>query len=86
MLRAVAARTRTCVREVDTVARIGGDEIAIILVGAGETEAANVLAKIVAANAAPLMHDDAAMYAAKAAGGNAYRFWLKPQAARESGR
>jgi GGDEF domain-containing protein len=29
-------------------------------------------------------HADAAMYAAKAAGGNGYRFWLKPQARLES--
>lgn len=115
VLRAVAARTRACVREADTVARVGGDEIAMILVGAGEADAASVLAKIVAANAAPLVHDgaelratvsvgaagypddaveretlrkhaDAAMYDAKAAGGNRYRFWLKPPAARESGR
>jgi diguanylate cyclase (GGDEF)-like protein/PAS domain S-box-containing protein len=99
VLQAVAARTRACVREADTVARIGGDEFAILLVGAGEADAAAVLAKVVAANAAPLMHDgtelratvsvgaagfpddaresealrkhaDAAMYAAKAAGGN----------------
>ena len=54
-----AARTRACVREADTVARIGGDEIAILLLGA-------------------------AMYAAKAAGGNGYRFWVKPQARLES--
>ena len=101
MLQAVAARTRGCVRDADTVARIGGDEFAILLVGAGEADAASVLAKVVAANAAPLRHDsvelratlsvgatgfpddardaevlrkqaDAAMYAAKAAGGNRY--------------
>lgn len=106
VLRAVAARTRACVREADTVARIGGDEIALILVGAGEADAANALAKIVAANAAPLMHDgielratvsvgaagfpddandaellrkhaDAAMYAAKAAGGNRYAHYRR---------
>lgn len=103
VLRAVAARTRGCVRDADTVARVGGDEIAIILVGAGEDQAASVLAKVVAANAAPLAYDgaelratvsvgaagypgdateretlrkhaDAAMYAAKAAGGNGVRF------------
>ena len=113
VLQAVAARTRACVREADTVARIGGDEIAIVLVGAAQADAESVLAKVVAANAAPLQHDgvelratvsvgaagfpddakegevlrkhaDAAMYAAKAAGGNGYRFWLKPQAGPES--
>ena len=113
VLQAVAARTRACVREADTVARIGGDEIAILLVGAAQADAESVLAKVVAANAAPLQHDgvelratvsigaadfpnaanegealrkhaDAAMYAAKAAGGNGYRFWVKPQARLES--
>ncbi len=113
VLQAVAARTRACVREADTVARIGGDEIAILLVGAAQADAEGVLAKVVAANAAPLQHDgvelratvsvgaagfphdakegealrkhaDAAMYAAKAAGGNGYRFRLKPQAGPES--
>ena len=113
VLQAVAARTRACVREADTVARIGGDEIAILLLGAARADAESVLAKVVAANAAPLQHDgvelratvsigaadfpeaanegealrkhaDAAMYAAKAAGGNGYRFWVKPQARLES--
>ena len=106
VLRAVAARTRACVRDADTVARIGCDEIAILLVGAGEADAASALAKIVAANAAPLAHDgaqlratvsvgaasypddaterealrkhaDAAMYRAKAAGGNRYAFYRR---------
>jgi len=94
------------VREADTVARIGGDEIALILVGAGEADAASALGKVVNANAAPLMHDgtelratvsvgaagfpddgkegevlrkcaDAAMYAAKAAGGNRYAHYRR---------
>ena len=106
VLQAVAARTRACVRDADTVARIGGDEIAVILVGADEGRAGGVLAKIVAANAAPVTHDglelratvsvgasgyphdatdeetlrkraDAAMYAAKAAGGNRYAFYRR---------
>ena len=99
VLQAVAARTRACLREADTVARIGGDEFAIILPGAAEADAARILQKIVAANAVPLRYDgreirasvsvgaasyprdaadeealrklaDAAMYAAKGAGGN----------------
>jgi diguanylate cyclase (GGDEF)-like protein len=45
------------VRRADTVARIGGDELAILLVGTPESQAARVFAKIVAANAAPLAYE-----------------------------
>ena len=55
-------------READTVARIGAADFPH---AAKEGE---VLRR----------HADAAMYAAKAAGGNGYRFWLKPQARLES--
>ena len=54
VLQAVAARTRRCLREADTVARIGGDEFGLILPGSGAATAARVLQKIVAANAAPV--------------------------------
>jgi diguanylate cyclase (GGDEF)-like protein/PAS domain S-box-containing protein len=57
-LQAVAARTRGCVREADTVARIGGDEFGLILTGAGAAAAAKVLEKVVAANAVPLAFKD----------------------------
>lgn len=57
VLQAVTARTRRWVREADTVARVGGDEFALILTGAGEHAAARVLAKVVAANAAPIQFE-----------------------------
>ena len=60
-LQAVAARTRGCVREADTVARIGGDEFGLILTGAGPEAAAKVLEKVVAANAVPVSFKDEAV-------------------------
>jgi diguanylate cyclase (GGDEF)-like protein/PAS domain S-box-containing protein len=105
VLQAVAMRTTNSIRDVDTVARIGGDEFGLILTGIGERAAAlAVLEKVLAANAAPVCFDDdlvgvtvsigaalypadgssegqlrrradAAMYAAKGAGGNRCRFF-----------
>ena len=54
VLQAVASRTLDCVRDSDTVARIGGDEFALLLAETGRDKVAPVLAKIVAANAAPV--------------------------------
>src|SRR5581483_10493555 len=53
VLRAVARRSEGCLREADTVARIGGDELALLLPGADD-HAATVLEKVRAANAAPI--------------------------------
>jgi diguanylate cyclase (GGDEF)-like protein/PAS domain S-box-containing protein len=54
VLQAVAERTRSCLRDADTVARIGGDEFALILSGTSPADAGRVLEKIVAANAVPV--------------------------------
>ena len=72
VLQAVALRTRGCVRSADTVARIGGDEIALILLDAADAEAAPVLAKIVAANAAPFRHDGVELRATVSVGASGF--------------
>ncbi len=103
VLRAIARRTSSCLREVDTVARIGGDEFALVLGNVTRRAVLAVVKKVLAANAAPVRfgkrripvslsigvcmyprgarneealrkHADAAMYAAKRAGGNRWRF------------
>jgi diguanylate cyclase (GGDEF)-like protein/PAS domain S-box-containing protein len=72
VLQAVAARSRACVREADTVARIGGDELAIVLVGTAGPDAAGVLAKIVAANAAPVRYGETEIQASVSVGASSY--------------
>jgi diguanylate cyclase (GGDEF)-like protein/PAS domain S-box-containing protein len=56
VLQTVARRSRGCLRETDTVARIGGDELALLLPDAN-TNAPTVLEKVRAANAAPIEFD-----------------------------
>lgn len=59
MLRAVAARLRGCVRETDFIARVGGDEFAIIQHDSAQPEAAAALAsRIIEAISAPYEIDD----------------------------
>lgn len=56
LLKAVADRLRACVREVDTVARMGGDEFTAILEGTcGEQDVAVVAKRIIEALTAPFV-------------------------------
>jgi diguanylate cyclase (GGDEF)-like protein/PAS domain S-box-containing protein len=114
LLRVVGRRLQQCVRESDTVARLSGDEFALILVGAGERAVvARILDKVLSAVSVPVRFEhhalhvglsigaclyprdgksgqelhkraDAAMYAAKRAGGNRCHYFRSrnPSAAR----
>lgn len=54
LLHAVAERLKSCVREVDTIARMGGDEFTAILEGvAGEADVAVVAVRIIESISAP---------------------------------
>jgi diguanylate cyclase (GGDEF)-like protein/PAS domain S-box-containing protein len=53
LLRSVAARLRSCVRQVDTVARLGGDEFAVVQAAAQPDEAAILARRIVEVISAP---------------------------------
>jgi diguanylate cyclase (GGDEF)-like protein/PAS domain S-box-containing protein len=109
----VARRVSGVVREVDTVARQGGDEFVVVLSGVDTRErAAAVARKVIDSLSAPFIHSghvlrigasigiavfpydaidaeqllkcaDAAMYRAKAEGGNGYRYfgdeWPQPR-------
>jgi diguanylate cyclase (GGDEF)-like protein len=69
VLRAVALRLGQCVRESDTVARIGGDEFAFILLDADDaTGVTKVLEKIVAAFAPPVHAEGEALQVAVSVG------------------
>ncbi|MGQ0810207.1 MAG: diguanylate cyclase domain-containing protein [Nitrospiraceae bacterium] len=59
LLKAVADRFHTCVREVDTVARMGGDEFTVILEGvSSEKDVATVAQRITRSIAEPFMLGD----------------------------
>jgi diguanylate cyclase (GGDEF)-like protein/PAS domain S-box-containing protein len=72
VLRAVASRTKACLRESDTVARVGGDEFALLLPAADEQQAAAVLRKVVVANAAPVSFQGLAIASAVSVGACSY--------------
>ncbi len=57
VLRRVARRIAGCVREADTVARIGGDEFALILPSAGEHASTHVLEKVRDSNDGTMQHN-----------------------------
>ena len=58
LLKALAKRLRECVRETDTIARVGGDEFAIVQAGAAQPQAATALAvRIIEAITAPIEID-----------------------------
>lgn len=72
LLQAIARRTLACVRESDTVARIGGDEFALVLVDAAGDAAARVLQEVVQANAAPVAFDGSELAASVSLGACAF--------------
>jgi diguanylate cyclase (GGDEF)-like protein/hemerythrin-like metal-binding protein/PAS domain S-box-containing protein len=60
VLRIAATRFQACIRNMDTVARVGGDEFAIILNNINQLEdASNVARKIIAAISEPMKPDEA---------------------------
>ncbi len=63
LLQEVGKRLRSCVREIDTVARIGGDEFAIVLVNLGHAvDAEQVAGKILKSLAKPVQADENELY------------------------
>ncbi|MDH3454207.1 MAG: EAL domain-containing protein, partial [Desulfuromonadales bacterium] len=63
LLQEVGKRLTNCVREVDTVARIGGDEFSIVLVNLSHVEdAEQVAGKILKALAKPVQADEHELY------------------------
>jgi diguanylate cyclase (GGDEF)-like protein len=107
LLREVANRLRDCLRQVDTIARIGGDEFTVILTNITNTRSITMIAdKLLLALADPIIMDerpiyvscslgislaedvdvdskqllkqaDAALYKAKEAGRNQYKFYTE---------
>ena len=73
LLQEVAKRLRNCVREVDTVARIGGDEFAIVLVNlSNAVDAEQVAGKILKALAKPVQAEEHELYITTSIGVSIY--------------
>ncbi len=73
LLQVISTRLKSCLRESDTVARIGGDEYFIILPNIGNTQCAEVVAhKILNALAEPLMIDSHDLYISASLGISTY--------------
>ena len=56
LLKSVAERLKACVREVDTVARMGGDEFTIILEGVSSEQSIVVVAKRITESISSIFH------------------------------
>lgn len=73
LLRAVAARLRSCVRESDTLARLGGDEFVVILTGVEHEDGISVVAgKILTLIAEPFVLDGQELYLTASIGVTVY--------------
>ena len=73
LLKEVANRLRSCVREVDTVARIGGDEFAIVLVNLKQVaDVEQVAGKILKALSKPVMVEDYELFTTSSIGISLY--------------
>lgn len=69
----IAERLTECVRPSDTVARVGGDEFAVLLPGADRSHAAGIAERLVAAASEPVPLDDATTVVVGASVGIAIR-------------
>jgi diguanylate cyclase (GGDEF)-like protein/PAS domain S-box-containing protein len=59
MLQSIAIRVKKCLREGDTLARVGGDEFALLLPNvSGKTEAGTIAQKILAISSLPVYHQN----------------------------